>query len=129
MKKPMTREAMMDWLNGHAGQRIELTVVGTPVVLRGVTEGVETLDACSTEIQECEVETGVAGVQVALVFHEHALGLHVLASTGEKTPFAVSVPMSMPYASVRLGREGEIRNRSREKDVYTPYELLFSDNR
>ncbi|MDH4247548.1 MAG: hypothetical protein OEW39_07010 [Deltaproteobacteria bacterium] len=128
MKKPMTREAMLNWFNEHAGQRIEITVKGTPLVLRGTTEGVETVDACSTELQECEINTGVGGVQVALVLHQHALGIHVLATREENAPLAVSVPISVPYASVILGLEGESRNPSKEDVVYTPYELLHPNS-
>ena len=119
---------MIDWLNDNANKRVELTVIGTPVVLRGTTDGVETLDACSTELQECEMETGVKGLQVALVMHEHALGIQVVASAKGQSKLSVSVPMSVPYTSVKLELEKESKKPSNEDVVYTPYELLHSDS-
>ena len=128
MKKPYTRQTLIDWLNNNANKRVELTVLGTQVVLRGTTAGVETLDACSTEIQECEMDTGVKGLQVALVMHEHALGIQVVASGKGQPRLSVSVPMSVPYASVKLESEKEAKKPSHEDVVYTPYELLHSNS-
>ena len=130
------RERVAAWLKARAGQWVRLTDRHTGLKVEGRSHGVEELDACSADFLEGEVDPEVPGVAVALVLHEHTLGVHVLVQGADARHPRCALPVSVPYTQLHLAAQGEdgvadpaqATDESTEPDeAYSPYELLFRD--
>ncbi|HKJ00625.1 MAG TPA: hypothetical protein VKB51_19300 [bacterium] len=117
------RKAVSAWLNAHDGQRVRLTCPGSTLRVVGTTDGIEELDACSTDIYHGELRTGVPGLQIAVTLHDQGLALHLLAESPEGGKAPVSLPVSIPYDRVRLD-PADAPDHSPEEPEFSPYELL-----
>jgi hypothetical protein len=121
------RQSVTEWLNAHNGQRVRLTCPGTTLRVVGITDGIEELDACSTDIYHGELQTEVPNVQIAVTLHDEALALHLLGGTPEGRMVQVSLPLSIPYERVRLDPADAPEHplgAGREEPEFSPYELL-----
>jgi hypothetical protein len=125
------REAIIKWLDDHSGREVCLRGQGTTLKVIGRTEGVDELDACSTEIYHTELITGLDDLQVAISFHPERLALHIIGRRPGGAPSLVSVPISLPYERVQLSLAEEETTRpahasgDRAEEVeFSPYELL-----
>lgn len=96
------RKAAIDWLNGHRGREIVIQAQGSTLKVVGRADGVESIDACGTRIYECELLTGMPGIQVAMSLHEDTLALHLLGNRSEDGGVVCSLPVSVPYDQVRF---------------------------
>ena len=96
------RQAAIDWLNGHQGREIVVQAQGSTLKVVGRNDGVDSIDACSTRIYECELVTAMRGIQIAMSLHEDTLALHVLGNRPEDGGVVCSLPLSVPYGQVRF---------------------------
>jgi hypothetical protein len=120
-------KSVIAWLNAHDGQRVRLTCPGTTLRVVGITDGIEELDACSTDIYHGELRTDVPGLQIAVTLHDQGLALHLMASGDAEGLAPVSLPVSIPYDRVRLDPADAPEHRqeaAREEPEFSPYELL-----
>lgn len=125
-------KSVAEWLNAHHGRRVRLTAPGTQLRVVGVTNGIEKLDACSTDIYYGELQASLPAVQIALTLHDAELSLHLLIPGEAGGKPEVSLPHSLPYEQVRLEpaeapEEGPALTRQKEaqeEPEFSPYELL-----
>jgi hypothetical protein len=124
----MNREQVLAWFRAHRGRTIRLGRAGSTLKVIGRTQGVDEIDACSADILETELETGLPGVQVALTFHEDALALHLLVAQSGSKDVACSLPLSLPYEQLRLSEApaGESGEGPEDQEEFSPYALLFA---
>jgi hypothetical protein len=121
------RKAVTAWLNAHKGRAVRLTSPGTRLRVVGTTQGIEELDACSTDIFYAELRTALPGLQIALTLHDEEVSLHLLAQDPKGGPAPVSLPLSFPYDRLRLDpAEAPEHGRpaAKEEPEFSPYELL-----
>jgi hypothetical protein len=127
MSQFASRQDVTAWLNAHNAQRVRITCPGTTLRIVGVTDGIEELDACSTDIYHGELHIDVPNVQIAITLHDEALALHLLAGTPKGRMVQVSMPMRIPYERVRLDLADAPEHplgASHEEPEFSPYELL-----
>lgn len=120
------RQSVTTWLNAHEGQLVRLTSPGTTLRVVGVTDGIEELDACSTDVYHGELQTDAPNVQIAITLHDEALALHLLAGMEEGRTAQISLPLSIPYERVRLDPADAPEHplEGGEEPEFSPYELL-----
>ncbi|MDH5753057.1 MAG: hypothetical protein OEZ59_11670 [Deltaproteobacteria bacterium] len=143
-----TRKNVLEWLRDRPDRMVRIGRQNCTLSLVGRMGEVEEIDACSTHIFECELDSGIEGVHISLVMHTHALGVHLLARRQDGGPAAISLPFTIAYPDVLLteldpqaiqemGHAAKDKNGFRGKhsiegytgqpdeEEYTPYELLF----
>ena len=121
------RQGVAAWMNVHKGQLVRLTCPGTTLRLVGRSDGIEQVDACSTDVFLGELRTDLPGVQIALTLHDEVLAVHLLAGTPQGRNVQVSLPLSIPYERVRLDPADAPEHPEgvgREEPEFSPYELL-----
>ena len=127
------RQGVAAWMNVHKGQLVRLTCPGTTLRLVGRSDGIEQVDACSTDVFLGELRTDLPGVQIALTLHDEVLAVHLLAKGDAPGAGQVSLPLSLPYDRLRLERadapeagaaRGPGRPGAKEEPDFSPYELL-----
>jgi hypothetical protein len=97
---------VLNFLLAHARQRILIRERGTTMKMAGHLAAVGDRNACSMDLVEADLETGVPGLHCAITLHETTLLIH-LSGASTETPFFV--PVSIPYADLVL--EGGETNR------------------
>ncbi len=124
------RQGVAAWLNVHKGQQVRLTCPGTSLRLVGRSDGIEQVDACSTDVYLGELRTDLPGVQIAVTLHDEVLAVHLLAKGGQPGAGQVSLPLSVPYDQLRLERAdvpeaaAASESAAKEEPEFSPYELL-----
>ena len=136
-----TRKTLLAWLQRHRGKRIVLHAERSALSLAGVCEGLEELDACSTEFMSCNLRLATPGAEAALTLHETALAVHVLLRDPASGRTEVSLPVTLPYGDVIVALEEEAsgvdaakagapksaaaeKRRRKPESPTTPYRLL-----
>lgn len=121
------RSSLLAWLHRHNGQSIVIRAQRSTLAITGVCEGIEDLDACSTEFTVCAVKTSLPNGEVSLTLHDTALSLHVLLRDPQGGQTAISVPVTVAYSELILELEEERRRKGRRpkaEALSTPYRLL-----
>ena len=124
------KTTVVEWLKKTGKQTLVIRMQGTTLRLTGHSQGLEKVDACSTEIEEVELDVGEPDTTVSLSVHDNTLGLHVLIHDPKTGQTVVSIPTSIPYGLLVLATAEEDKARSialRGKDQepeFSPYELL-----
>ena len=90
---------VLDFLMKHARQRIVIREQGTTMRVSGVLAEVGDRDACSLDLVEADLDTGIAGLHCSLTLHENTLLVH-LSGPGPESP--LFVPVSIPYEDLFL---------------------------
>ena len=128
MEQFADRKSVAAWLNRHKGERIRLTSPGSSLRLIGITDGIEQVDACSTDVFLGDMRTELPGVQVAITLHDEVLAVQLLAKGDGPAAGQVSLPVSVPYRRLRLARADEAEHpgapAAKEEPEFSPYELL-----
>jgi len=123
------RQSLPAWLHHHRGRTIVIRARRSSLSLTGVCEGVEDLDACSTEFTSCTIHMAVPKAEASITLHDTALSLHVLLRDPGSGRCVLSVPMTIAYSDVILELE-EDRERAQQLEQEaktapsTPYRLL-----
>lgn len=123
------RQSLLAWLHQHRGRAIAIRARRSSLALTGVCEGVEDLDACSTEYTSCAIRMAVPDAEVSITLHDTALSLHVLLRdpASGRTAFSVPVTIAYPDLILELAEDRERaarRGREAEPALSTPYRLL-----
>jgi hypothetical protein len=127
------RHDVTAWLNARKGQRVCVTSPGTTLRIVGRTDGIEELDACSTDVFHGELHSDLPGLQISLTLHDDALALLLLAVGKGGRAGNLSLPLSVPYERLRLdiaeasalGTDDRPQDpAAREEPDFSPYELL-----
>jgi hypothetical protein len=121
-----SRITVLDWLHAQREQRIRLGANGSALRLAGWCEGLEDLDACSTEFVSCHIRLSDPRTEVTLTLHDTAVSLLVLVRSIENGPVELSVPFTIPYGDLVLesGEEPKAEAEKGAPRLVTPYRLL-----
>jgi hypothetical protein len=122
-----SRTTVLDWLHAQRGQQIRLGAKASALRLTGWCEGLEDLDACSTEFVSCRIRLSDPHAEATLTLHDTAVSLLVLLRTGPGGPIELSVPVTIPYGDLLLESGPEPKASAAAEDspaLVTPYRLL-----
>ena len=124
------KKTILEWFHEVGRQKVIIRQQGTTVRVEGTLHGVDEVDACSTQIEEVELDVGDPALNVALSFHKSALGIHLLyLPQGAKTA-TLSLAASIPYSQISVTTEAaELEKKRAEAEKaaevkFSPYELL-----
>lgn len=124
------KQTILEWFQGVGREKVIIRQQGTTVRVEGTLHGVDEVDACSTQIEEVELDVGDPAINVGLSFHKHALAIHLLhLPKGAKTA-PVSLAASIPYGQISVTTEAaELEKKRAEQEKaaavkFSPYELL-----
>jgi len=123
----LSRTTMLDWLHAQRGQRIRLGAKASALRLTGWCEGLEDLDACSTEFVSCHIRLSDPQAEATLTLHDTAVSLLVLVRTSPAGAVELSVPFTIPYGDLVLESSAELKAAAEEKSappLVSPYRLL-----
>ncbi len=96
------RKQVIDWLNDNRGRDIVVQAQGSMLKLTGRSRGVDEIDACGVKIYECELDTELPDVHVAMSLHEDTVAIHVLGNRPGQKEAVFSLPLSFPYGAIQL---------------------------
>ena len=122
-----SRATVLDWLHAQRGQRIRLGAKASALRLTGWCEGLEELDACSTEFVSCHIRLSDPQAEATLTLHDTALSLLVLVRARAQGPVELSVPVTIPYGDLVLESGDDLKAADAPKSeppLVTPYRLL-----
>lgn len=128
------KAAVIEWFKAQRGQEIVIRMQGGSVRVQGRAEGVERLDACSTEIEQAEMAFGHRDMETSLSFHAETLGIHLIVFRSGTREVELSLPVSIPYDALLLStveaakaeatKGKTARKKEKEEPEFSPYELL-----
>ncbi len=119
-----TRESLLRWIETHAGQEIVLRQQGSALKVHGICRGVEQLDACSTQYQECSLAPFGMDVDMTMSFHTETISLQMIARHPESNEVSLSLPISIPFSELLLTQPDEQEQDAESEPEFYPYELL-----
>jgi len=124
----LSRTTVLDWLHKHRGQRIRIGAAASTLRLTGRCEGLEELDACSTEFVSCPVRLSDPLAEATLTLHDTAISLLVLVRGASGGSVELSVPVTIPYGDLVLEKAETAAATSPRQagpaPLVTPYRLL-----
>lgn len=123
----LDKDSALEWFKAHGQSDVVVRRTGTVLRIEGICRGVDTLDACNSELKETEIDVGYEGIFIGLSFHETSLSIHIHATRGTPARALLSLPHNIPYGELLLlttEEEGARKNNGNKEAEYSPYDLL-----